>query len=141
MKFIKTSIIIIAIMFLSNIQKAVAQDEIKNKIDLSITDIKSVKGNLLIALTTDQGVSVQSKCITVDSENLIVIFNDIDKGKYAISMFHDENANDTLDINSFGIPNEGYAFSNNVWARFGPPHLKNRLFNVNQDVSITIKME
>ena len=35
-------------------------------------------------------------------------------GYYAVVVFHDANANGVLDQGPFGIPEEGYGFSNNV---------------------------
>lgn len=41
--------------------------------------------------------------------------------KYAIAVYHDVNSNSKLDKNFFGIPKEGYGFSNNARGTFGPP--------------------
>jgi uncharacterized protein (DUF2141 family) len=50
-------------------------------------------------------------------------------GTYAISCFHDENGNGTLDMGTFG-PKEGYGFSNNVTGTFGPPSFRAASFTV-----------
>ena len=47
-------------------------------------------------------------------------FNGIPIGRYALSVFHDENANSKLDT-LVGIPKEGFGFSRNPVVRFGPP--------------------
>lgn len=47
-------------------------------------------------------------------------FNGIPTGRYALSVFHDENANAKLDT-LVGIPKEGFGFSRNPVVRFGPP--------------------
>jgi uncharacterized protein (DUF2141 family) len=39
----------------------------------------------------------------------------------AIAFIHDENDNGELDKNFFGIPQEGYGFSNNARGSMGPP--------------------
>jgi uncharacterized protein (DUF2141 family) len=39
-------------------------------------------------------------------------FRDLAPGTYAVSVIHDENRNDSLDANLFGMPTEGYGFSN-----------------------------
>jgi uncharacterized protein (DUF2141 family) len=39
----------------------------------------------------------------------------------AIAFIHDENGNGELDKNFFGIPQEGYGFSNNARGSMGPP--------------------
>lgn len=46
---------------------------------------------------------------------------DVPPGTYAVQVFHDENANRTIDRSLFGIPTEGMGFSNGAAMRFGPP--------------------
>jgi uncharacterized protein (DUF2141 family) len=41
-----------------------------------------------------------------------VVFTNLEPGTYAIIAFHDENDNGKLDENGWGVPTEGYAFSN-----------------------------
>jgi uncharacterized protein (DUF2141 family) len=41
-----------------------------------------------------------------------VVFSNLDPGRYAIIVFHDENGNGELDKNVLGIPTEPYGFSN-----------------------------
>jgi uncharacterized protein (DUF2141 family) len=50
-----------------------------------------------------------------------VVFTGLAPGPYAIIVFHDENDNGKLDTNFFGVPVEGYGFSNNAKAIFGSP--------------------
>ena len=47
-------------------------------------------------------------------------FSGMTAGRYAITLFHDENANQKLDT-TFGIPREGFGFSRNPVIRFGAP--------------------
>ncbi|WP_395622069.1 DUF2141 domain-containing protein [Sphingomonas daechungensis] len=47
-------------------------------------------------------------------------FTGVPAGRYALSVFHDENANQKLDT-LVGIPKEGFGFSRNPVIRFGPP--------------------
>ncbi len=54
-------------------------------------------------------------------------------GPYAIALYHDENANRTLDKKAFGMPAEPYGVSNDPPTRFGPPKLKDSLFEVADD--------
>lgn len=42
-------------------------------------------------------------------------------GRYAIVVIHDENENQKLDRNFFGIPKEGFGFSNNPRVIFSAP--------------------
>jgi uncharacterized protein (DUF2141 family) len=42
-------------------------------------------------------------------------------GLYAVALLHDENEDNKMNTTSFGLPKEGYGFSNNVMGLFGPP--------------------
>ncbi|MDQ3245816.1 MAG: DUF2141 domain-containing protein [Pseudomonadota bacterium] len=47
-------------------------------------------------------------------------FTGVEPGRYALSVFHDANANRRLDM-LLGIPKEGFGFSRNPRVRFGAP--------------------
>ncbi len=59
--------------------------------------------------------------------------------RWAVSAHHDENGNDKLDKNAFGIPTEPYGFSNNPKRGFGPPKFHEVSFSVDGDESKTTK--
>ena len=48
-------------------------------------------------------------------------FSGIAPGRYAVSVFHDENSNGKMDTNFIGMPKEGVGASNDAKGRFGPP--------------------
>lgn len=48
-------------------------------------------------------------------------FPGVAPGRYAVSVFHDENSNSKMDTNFMGIPREGVGASNNATGHFGPP--------------------
>jgi uncharacterized protein (DUF2141 family) len=54
------------------------------------------------------------------------VFHDLPPGKYALTVFHDENENGQLDKNLLGIPKEGYGFSNSNATR--PPRFDQAAF-------------
>ena len=49
------------------------------------------------------------------------VWRDLPPGAYALSVFHDADANGTLDSNVAGLPTERYGFSRDARGRFGPP--------------------
>ena len=49
------------------------------------------------------------------------VFHDLPPGRYAVSVFHDENGNGEIDLGAAGIPTEGYGFANNPSSQVGPP--------------------
>jgi uncharacterized protein (DUF2141 family) len=65
----------------------------------------------------------------------------IPKGRYALSVIHDENANARLDANPFGIPREPYGFSNNPKAVLGPPDFHEAAFELQgKALDLRVKM-
>ncbi len=51
-------------------------------------------------------------------------------GRYALSVFHDENENSVLDAGKLGIPKEGYGFSQGARGRTGPPPFRKVAFEL-----------
>jgi len=53
----------------------------------------------------------------------------VSPGRYAVSLFHDENANGKLD-KMVMIPREGFGFSRDAPVHFGPPSFSAAAFDV-----------
>lgn len=68
-------------------------------------------------------------------------FDNLSPGRYAVAVYHDENSNDEFDQGLFGIPLEGYAFSNNAAVFFGPPDFAEAAIDVKNAVQHTITMD
>lgn len=60
---------------------------------------------------------------------------------YAIALYHDKNANRTLDRGPLGIPNEPFGLSNDPKIRFSAPKIKETLFHVaSEGANVEIKL-
>lgn len=57
-------------------------------------------------------------------------------GKYAIAVYHDENANLKFDKGAFGLPVEPYGVSGNPKIRLGPPPIEEALFEVAENGAV-----
>jgi uncharacterized protein (DUF2141 family) len=97
--------------------------------ELAVTSqgIRSGKGVVHFCLTQvasrfiDCQKDPRSARVTVPAVNAgRIAFHDLAPGTYALSAFHDENGNQKLDM-TFGIPREGFAFSNNPVIRMRAP--------------------
>ena len=62
---------------------------------------------------------------------------DLPKGEYAVMVFHDEDDNDELKTNWFGMPKEGVGNSNN---HKGIPSFKKSVFKLSDDKTIKINL-
>lgn len=80
--------------------------------------------------------TVKSLPIEIKDGKAKAIFAGIDKGEYAVSIYHDENNNGMLDRNVMGIPTEGYASSNDAKGFMGPPAYSDAKFTVQANASI-----
>lgn len=61
---------------------------------------------------------------------VMIVFQDVPEGDYAVSVLHDLNDNKKMDENLVGIPKEGFGFSNDAMGAFGPPTFRQCEFPV-----------
>jgi uncharacterized protein (DUF2141 family) len=109
--------------------------------------IKNVKGNagnirLAIYNSDDQFMKKEIAAVEVKAVNgqVVAVLKNIGVGTYAISVIHDANNNKELDSNAFGMPKEGFGFSNDAMGMFGPPDFKKASFvYTNQEVVVNLK--
>ncbi len=110
-----------------------------------IKNIKEAKGTIAVALFDNEADFTskmrQGKTTVAKTDEIQVTFENIVPGIYAISVMHDANENDELDSNAFGIPKEGFGFSNDAMGMFGPPSFEKAKFNFTGEnkVYITLK--
>ncbi len=103
-------------------------------------EFRAVKGDLIIELSDSTGEAFTGGIHPVTGTTVTVRFDSLAPGPKAVRLFHDENSNGKLDTNFFGIPSEGYGFSNNPRSRFGEPSFKDRLFELKADTTIHITL-
>lgn len=108
---------------------------------IQIVGLKSNKGKVLLQLFDEKEHSISKKPATIKNNSCSIDIPDLKQGKYLIRYFHDENDNDKLDTNWFGIPIEGYGFSNNAVSMFGIPSVDDRLFSINSNKKTVLKIK
>ena len=111
-----------------------AQEGIK----VTVNNLRNNKGHVLISLFKEcEGYpdkpekAFRKIRIEVNDKSASFNFSLLPAGKYSIAILHDENDDLKMNTNFFGIPKEGYGFSNNVMGTFGPPSCKKAIFNHN----------
>lgn len=94
---------------------------------VKITNIESKKGDIKLALFDRSGKAhfvykpesaFKREIGIINGSTATATFTQIPYGEYAISVFHDENGDETLNRAAAGFPTEAYGFSNN------PPGLR-----------------
>ncbi len=82
----------------------------------------------------------RTACEKVTQASARIVFRDVPYGTYAISLYHDVNANGKMDMGAFG-PLEPYGFSNNAKAVFSaPPFSKAAFTHDSEQTTTTIKL-
>jgi len=114
----------------------------QNNLEVKIDNIKSDKGDILIGLYSDghnfPRKTTDGKIVRASKDGVIVAFHDLKPGPYAISVLHDENSNKDMDQSKIGIPKEGFGFSNNAKASFGPPSFDKAKFKLQPGTKDTL---
>jgi len=107
---------------------------------VSIKDLKNEEGQLGILLfdqadgfPSDRERAIKEVLLPIDDQGLVkYTFSNLPFGTYAVSIMHDENKNNELDVNFIGIPKEGSGVSNNAVGFLGPPKFKKASFTLRQ---------
>jgi uncharacterized protein (DUF2141 family) len=119
---------------------AIAQHDM----EVTIKNIKDPKGTIQLAIYNSETdflkKPITGKVISANAKEVTVSFTNLKPGNYAISVYHDANANNEMDSNLIGIPTEPYGFSNNAMGRFGPPAFDAAKVKVDQPVKLTIEL-
>ena len=134
--------ILLLITVLGFTQGLYAQNQ---SLTVSIKNISSDKGTLRVGIFNSQTdflkKQLYGQIIKSKSGDMKVVFENIPVGAYAISIIHDENENGELDSNLFGIPNEGFGFSNDAMGTFGPPSFEKASFNLKENSTMTVNLK
>jgi uncharacterized protein (DUF2141 family) len=97
------------------------------KLTVKVTGFEDDTGNCRFALDNSRAVYESEddvwigKVLPIIENQVIVEFDSLKYGEYAVRVFHDKNENEEIDTNVLGIPTEDYGYSNNASAWFGPP--------------------
>jgi len=115
-------------------------------VGLTVTGIESVEGTINIGLFNDEdnfpksGGEIQVYTIQVNGLEESIVMDKLTAGDYAISLYHDRNADKVCNRNFIGIPKEDYGFSNNFRPLFRVPRFEDCFFTVKSDTSIIIRL-
>lgn len=116
-------------------------------IRVTVQGVRNREGHVLLALFAspdgfprDVDKAVQQMESHIDSNSVTFTIPDVPPGRYACSALHDKNDNRKMDTKFFGIPKEGYGFSQNARGRFGPPGFDKAAFDVT-DETVTIAID
>jgi len=108
---------------------------------VKVNGLKSSRGDIIFALynssktfTTKQ--LFKSAILPIDHRHAQWVIKALPPGDYALVLVHDKNGNHDMDRNMLGIPEEPYAFSNNVTGFMGAPGFDKAKFTVDQGMKV-----
>jgi uncharacterized protein (DUF2141 family) len=133
------NIVTIFILFVSTLGSTQS-----SKLIVNVTNFKNNHGKVMIGIYKGKEnfmkIASVRKLGNIIEGKAQVVFENLPNGEYAISLYHDENDNNTLDTGWFGIPKEGYGCSNNAKGKMGPPKYEDAKFQLTKDNELTIKL-
>ena len=108
-----------------------------NPIVVTVHGVRSDKGTLKAKLYGDnpddflrKGKKIDSHRVSAKKNTTVLCLYVPQPGMYAIAVHHDENGNKKLDLNWFGMPSEGFGFSNNPSVFLASPDPEDAAFQV-----------
>lgn len=105
-------------------------------ITVTIDNVKNNNGKVILSLHTSETFMKGAGLMNLESEikdgKVIITFENVEPGEYAIMALHDENGNERMDFRENGMPLESYGMSNNVMS-FGPPQYDDAKFKVEKE--------
>jgi len=119
------------------------------EINVQVKALRNNNGSIICGLFTSQkgfpseskGNAVAVQKVVSTKPEVVCRFNDLKMGTYAVSVLHDENNNDKMDTNFFGIPKEGYGASLNHYHATSAPKFLESKFNLKETEKKEIVIE
>ncbi len=115
-------------------------------ITVTIEGIRNSSGSLGVALFNedsefpDDGGFMTEEVSLRSSGSVEVTFKDVPVGDYAVGVMHDENDNGDIDFNEYGMPLEGFGFSNDAMGNQGPPSFDEAAFTADEDTDVSVTL-
>ena len=137
--------LILVISFLIGIiLSSSSQEKESFTLTIEISGLKSNKGTVITGIYNSQigflKKQYKSDVSKIKNKKATIVFKNLTFGEYAVSFIHDENKNNKMDTNFFGIPIEDYGCSNNAKGFMGPPKYQDAKFLLTRSKTIQIKI-
>lgn len=138
----KTIIKTIAFTIFFGLMNTISFAQNKYNVTVKVDNIKDRSGKIYASITNDANAFLTAPGFkNVEAEvtkegDIILKFEGLLEGKYAISIYQDLNANKQMDFNG-QMPAEPFGFSN-VTMLMGPPSFESCSFDVNENKIIAI---
>ena len=118
------------------------------EVAITITDLRNTKGVVRACMTTKEDIFPKCRkdpdahrTVVPAGDEVVLLFTDVEPGRYAVALLHDENENGKADRVLGMMPKEGFGFSRDAKVQMGPPKFEDAVFDYTGDAhSLTIRM-
>lgn len=125
------------------------QKQKTHTLTVHISGYKNTDGQIALALYNNENQYTDNpwKNFRMQKESakdgkVTFVLKNIIQGRYAITFLDDENNNKKMDYSFFGIPQEGFGFSNNVKpGLLSAPKYEKCTFDLNNDKEFTLNVQ
>lgn len=136
MKILFTSLIAFIFSFVLHAQETFT-------LKVRVPNAAGDEGRMVYSLNTEnqfmKAAPLQTASIEIKDGVATAVFENVPSGEYAVIVLHDKNANEKMDFNSNGMPQEAYGTSNNTMS-YGPPTWADAKFTLASDIEITVRL-
>ncbi len=115
------------------------QAETGNSLEVAFSGLKNSQGQMCVNLFagpkgfpeggSDSDLKLQ-RCVAIAAGAASITLTDLEPGTYAITAHHDLDNDGKMKQGAFGIPEEGFGFSNNPPLGFSSPSFQETQFQV-----------
>lgn len=115
-------------------------------ITVTVEGIRNSSGSIAVALHNEESDFPESEAFMEQEVSLSssgdveIVFENVPAGDYAVALMHDENDNGDIDFNEYGMPIEGFGFSNDAMGDQGPPDFDQAAFSAEKDTDISVSL-
>ena len=105
-----------------------------NKLDVTVAGVRNSNGVVRCELYSspkgfrEPGKQFRDTVGQIRNGEATCVFNDLPAGSYALAVFHAEQNESQLQIDTFGKPKQGFGFSRNPYSAVAPPSFADTAF-------------
>lgn len=135
--------LLVVVALFASILTISAQENKGVTLRVILENVLNDEGSILSALHTEETFmkadGLKMKKDKAEKGELVLIFNHVEPGTYAVSVLHDANDNQRMDFETNGMPKENYAMSQNPMI-MGPPAFEDvKFIVVDEDLELNIR--
>lgn len=112
-----------------------------SKVQVVLDKSRSMKGSICFTVFNQEDgfpdeadKALDEGCIGIERLPVVLDF-ELPQGYYALAVLHDENNDGEMNKGPFGMPKEGFGFSNNPELKWGAPSFEECKFLVKADLT------